>query len=160
MYHIQHVDEGYQIFRHTTVQEYPPMIVSSSLAGEPIYVSNAEALERVQQLKRSIRQQLGRIVEITVQCDGVERAPAIQAACMKLLEPLQAMLEFLTFTDVEDVAAPDMQPHGMVHFLMRLLEPLTHADADNPLRDLLGHFLEFDGVIKAGFSFWIVEIAE
>jgi hypothetical protein len=160
VYQVQQVDDGYQIFRLTTVQEYPPEIVSAPLEGEKIYAFREEALQRLEELNRSVKQQLGRVVEITVQCDGVEREQGIRAVCAQLVAPLQDMLEFLTFTDVMAVAAPGEQQRGVVRFLMRLLDSLTHADADGPLRDLLNQFLEFAGVTKVSFSFWIVEVAE
>lgn len=157
MYQVQQVDDGYQIFRQTTAQEYPREIASTPVAGEKVYLSREEALKRREELNRRVKQQLGRIVEITVQCDSVEKEQTIQEACPHLLKPLQGMLEFLTFTTM---ASPGEQQQGVVHFLMRLLEPLTHADIDDPLRGLLAQFLELNGVTKASFSFRIVEVAE
>src|SRR5258708_30886954 len=106
MYHVQQVDEGYQICHQTMVQEYPPKMVSGPIKGEKIYTSREEALKRLEELNKSVKQQLGRIVEITVQCDGVEREQAVRTECAKLLEPLQGMLEFLIFADAASVAAP------------------------------------------------------
>lgn len=160
LYQVQQVDGDYQIFRQITIQEYPPEIVSVPLAREK-YTSRDDALARLKELNRSVKQQLGRVVEITVQCEDAERAQAIQATCTQFLEPLQGMLEFLTFTDAPTniPSTLEEQPHA-VRFLMRLLEPTTHSEADQPLRGLLGQFLELEGTTKAGYSFWIVEIAE
>jgi hypothetical protein len=160
LYQVQQVDGGYQIFRQITIQEYPPEIVSVPLAREK-YASRDDALARLKELNRGVEQQLGRVVEITVQCENAERAQTIQAACTQFLEPLQGMLEFLTFTDAPTniPSTFEEQPHA-VRFLMRLLEPTTHPEADQPLRGLLSQFLELEGTTKAGYSFWIVEIAE
>lgn len=160
LYQVQQVDGGYQIFRQITIQEYPPEIVSVPLAREK-YASRDDALARLKELNRSVKQQLGRVVEITVQCENAEREQAIQAACTQFLKPLQGMLEFLTFTDTPTniPSTLEEQPHA-VRFLMRLLEPTTHSEADQPLRGLLSQFLELEGTTKAGYSFWIVEIAE
>lgn len=160
LYQVQQVDGDYQIFRQITIQEYPPEIVSVPLAREK-YTSRDDALARLKELNRSVKQQLGRVVEITVQCENAERAQTIQAACTQFLEPLQSMLEFLTFTDAPTNIPSTLEelPHA-VRFLMRLLEPTTHPEADQPLRGLLSQFLELEGTTKAGYSFWITEIAE
>jgi hypothetical protein len=138
MYQVQQTDEGYQILLETMVQEYPPQIVSTPLEHELVYASHEDALKRAQELNKHIRQKLGRVVEITIQCT----------------------LEFLTFTDKAAMALPGEVQPGMVHFLMRLLEPLTHADADGPLRNLLSQVVELAEVSKASFSFQVLEYVE
>lgn len=160
MYHLQEVDEGYQIFCQTTVQEYPPEVISSPAQGEHVYASREEALKRLQELNKRVKQQLGRVVEITIQCESMANEQAIRTACTQWVEPLQEMLEFLAFTDARPAAAQETPQPGMVCFLMRLLEPLTHADADGPLRDLLSQFLQFKEVTRVSFSFQVIEVAD